>query len=155
MKIYSVICRFMLAALFVLICNNVKAQTNNDKLIGVPYKEALALNEQVNKLLNLFATDNPEQRSGGTYLYSFYNATDSSRVDFHIRYAVNTGTGLVEEVLLYGKKDFLSQIYKTLFNSKFVPKDPNFVRSYIVRGKEYISISTGLKDGNIRIEPKG
>ncbi|MGN7820942.1 hypothetical protein ACTJJB_12475 [Chitinophaga sp. 22536] len=154
MKIYSVMCRFMLAALFVLICSNAKAQTYS-KLIGTPYKEALKFNEQVTKILNLLVDNEPEERTKGTYEYEFYNTSDSLRVNLHIRYGVYPETGLVGEVLLYGSKDYLNKIYKTLFNDKFAPKNPNSVLAHVIRGNEYISINTGFDDGNIRIEEKG
>lgn len=154
MKIYSVICRFMLAALFVLICSNVKAQTNNNKLIGVSYKEGAALSEQVAKILDLVIIHEPEIPSEGTYLQSFNNASDSSGVELNIRYGVNVETGLLGEVVIYGKKDMLAKIYKTLFDNKFAPKDPDNVHTYTTRGKETISIYTGFEDGNIRISPK-
>ncbi|WP_343744202.1 hypothetical protein [Chitinophaga sp.] len=154
MKIYSVMCRFMLAALFVLICSNAKAQTYS-KLIGTPYKEALKFNEQVTKILNLLVDNEPEERRKGTYEYEFYNTSDSLRVNLRISYGVHPETGLVGNVFLYGRKDFLAQIYKTLFDNKFAPKDPNFVRTHVIRGDEFISIHTGFDDGNIRIEQKG
>ncbi|MBC9915025.1 hypothetical protein [Chitinophaga varians] len=155
MKIYSVICRFMLAALFVLICSNVNAQTINNKLIGVSYKEASVLNEQVTKLFNLIIIHRPDLIVEGTYLQYFNDATDSSRVNLNIRYAVNPETKLVGEVLIYGNKDYLAKIYKTFFDKKFAPKNPNSVLADVVRGNEYISINTNFDDGNIRIEEKG
>lgn len=154
MKFYSVVCRFMLAALFVLICSNVKAQTYN-KLIGTPYKEALSFNEQVTKILNLLVDIQPEERRKGTYEYEFYNTSDSLRVNLRISYGVYPETGIVGNVLLYGRKDFITQIYKTLFDNKFAPKNPNSVLAHVIRGNEYISINTGFDDGNIRIEQKG
>jgi hypothetical protein len=144
----------MLAVLPILFCSSAKAQTYN-KLIGVPYKEASVLNEQVTRLLNLAIVSHPELIAEGTYLQYFIDATDSSRANLNIRYAVNPETKLVGEVLIYGNKDYLARIYKTFFDKKFSPRNPNSVLADIVRGNEYISINTGFDDGNIRIEEKG
>ncbi|NLR57404.1 hypothetical protein HGH93_04810 [Chitinophaga polysaccharea] len=154
MNFYSVVCRFMLAALFVLTGGNVKAQTYK-KLIGVPYKEALSFNEQVAKMLNLLVDNEAEERTKGYYEYEFYNTSDSLRVNMRIGYAIYPKTGLVGGVYLYGRKDYLSEIYKTLFDKKFAPKNPNSVLAHVTRGNEYIAINTGFDDGNIRIEEKG
>lgn len=152
MKFFTTTCRLALVLVLALSFGKATGQTGNNKLLGVNLKEATVLSTQVAQALNLTVVmplSNPKQ---GDYIQSFKDA-EKEEANLYIRYAVFQ-LGPVNNILIWGDKKMLLQLYKALFDKKFAPDNPNEVTASVTRGKEVISLVCGLEDGNIKIEPK-